>query len=457
MVASPFRLTAILAFAVLEFAAAGLAATAPPLPPAPPLVPSPFILVDLGTGAVLAERTADVRRYPASVTKLMTAYLTFEALADGRLRLTSPVVESAVALAEPPSKMGFSVGTVFTVDNALKMLIVKSANDVAVALGETISGSKPAFVAAMNAAAARLGMTQTRFQNPNGLHDDEHFSTARDLAVLAQHIWTDFPQFRELFAIPAIRSGKLVLRSENALLERYRGANGMKTGYTCAAGFNLVATATRGDQTLLVVVLAETSSRARTELAAGLLDQGFEGRVQALAPSLTEFRSPAGPGGPIDLHDMVCKRHAPLEGDTAVEATSLGPAQRVMEPVKVFTGGADPVRPSSTVAAPAKAADPARTAVAKKDVSSPAPPTAAVADPANVTPAAAGVASTNGPEAAGAAASKPLKVAGSVPIPRPKPSARAASPAGAAGTSGNSALAAPASRAPSGRGGIAGE
>lgn len=395
---------ALLTLAIAGGAHGASAATAPPLPPAPPLVPSPYILIDLTSGAVLAERSAEALRYPASLTKLMTAYLTFEALASGRLRPTSPVVESAAALAQPPSKMGFALGTVITVDNALKMLIVKSANDVAVALGETISGSKQAFVAEMNAAAVRLGMSQTRFENPNGLHDDSHVSTARDLAILGRAIWQTFPQYRDLFAIPAIKSGKAILRSENSLLERFDGANGMKTGYTCAAGFNLVASAARGERALLVVVLAEISSRARAELAAGLLDLGFAGRFSSAGAVLADFRSPAGTSAPIDLRDMVCKRHAPVELEAVAEALPLGPAVRVVEPVKVFTGGADPGRPGENVAAKVDA----RPAAGKADA----------------------VAVGTGSKAVTAAAAAAPSPSVGAPIPRPKPAGGARASAG---------------------------
>ena len=391
---------------LLALASNAAAATAPPLPPAPPVIPSPYIVVDIGAGTVLAERSADAVRYPASLTKLMTAYLAFEALAAGRLKLTSPVVESATALAEPPSKMGFAVGTVYTVDNALKMLIVKSANDVAVALGEAIAGSKPAFVVAMNDAARRLGMSQSHFENPNGLHDEGHVTTARDMAVLAARIWKDFPQYRDLFGIPAIRSGKQVLRSENPLLERYEGADGMKTGYTCAAGFNLVATATRGDRTLLVVVMAESSSRARAQLAVNLLDQGFNTGTQVRATSLKDFRSPSGFSGPVDLHDMVCKRHAPIEGAPGPgDPWPLGPPLRTAEPVKVFTGGAD--GESGRDPAPVKAAV-AAGIPSKKDAGG------AVAPPAKAVAAA-------------------TSAGGGAPVPRPKPAPPTPAAGGARG------------------------
>ncbi|HZP19827.1 MAG TPA: D-alanyl-D-alanine carboxypeptidase family protein, partial [Bauldia sp.] len=230
------RLTRVLAvLGILVAPGLALAATDPA-----------YIVVDAGTGMVLTEHDSGDLRFPASVTKLMTAYVAFSALKSGKLKLTSPVTVSANALAEPPSKMGFKVGTVMTLDNALKMMIVHSANDIAVAVAETVSGgSESRFIAQMNATARALGMNSTRYVNPNGLPDDSHVTTARDLAVLSRALWNDFPEYRDYFRIPAIKAGRRVLRSQNTLLERYRGSNGLKTGFTCAAGYNIVASATR--------------------------------------------------------------------------------------------------------------------------------------------------------------------------------------------------------------------
>ncbi len=236
---------------------------------------SAYILVDVRSGAVLDSRLSDRRWQPASLTKLMTAYLTFKALKAGSLSLSSPVKISAHALAQAPAKMGFKVGTVVNVDNALKMMLVKSANDIAMALAETIGGSESSFVAMMNAEARRLGMVSTHYDNPNGLPDDGQITTARDLAVLARALWLNFPEHRALFRIPAILAGRHVLRSENVLLERYHGANGMKTGFVCASGYNIVGAANRGGRQLMVVVLGAHSSKKRADTAAILLNRGF--------------------------------------------------------------------------------------------------------------------------------------------------------------------------------------
>jgi D-alanyl-D-alanine carboxypeptidase len=239
-----------------------------------------------------------------------------------------------------------------TLDNALKMMLVHSANDIAVAVGEAVGGSEDRFVAQMNATARALGMTGTHFENPNGLPNDQHITTARDLAVLSRGLWLEFPQYRQYLSIPAIKAGRRILRSQNILLDRYRGANGMKTGFTCAAGYNMVASATRSGRTLIVVVLGADSSNQRAETAAKLLNQGFAGGFSGSAGDLAGYRGEAPGGAPANLHDQVCKRHAPSEDDdTFLTGTSLDPPLAVAAPVVVTTGGADP-GPSTVAAAP---------------------------------------------------------------------------------------------------------
>jgi len=302
-----------------------------------------FIVVDAGKGVVLAHDQSDRRWPPASVTKVMTAYITFKALKSGQLKLTSPVVISAKAVGEPPSKMGYKAGTVVTVDNALKMMIVRSANDIAMALAETIGGSEANFVKLMNAEARRLGMNGTTFKNPNGLPAAGQYSTARDLAVLARAAWMQFPEYRDYFGITAIRAGNKVLRSYNTLLDHYRGANGMKTGFVCASGFNIVATATKNGRTLIAVVLGDSSATARAVTAAGLLDKGFNGALGGfLGQDLSKFRSQPSPAAPANLHEEICGKSRD-KGEAEVSVAALGPRFDVMEPVKVFTGGADAV------------------------------------------------------------------------------------------------------------------
>ncbi len=198
--------------------------------------------------------------------------------------------------------MGFKVGTVLNVDNALKMMLVKSANDIAMAVAETVGGSQAKFVARMNAEAARLGMASTHYDNPNGLPDNGQLTTARDLAVLASAILADFPEYASYFEIPAIKAGKRVLRSQNKLLEHYRGTTGMKTGFICASGYNIVASARRNGRTLVAVVLGAPSASDRNELAARLLDRGFAANDAALKPTSRDFSIDAH----VDSPRLIC-------------------------------------------------------------------------------------------------------------------------------------------------------
>jgi D-alanyl-D-alanine carboxypeptidase len=372
-----------------------------------------YIVVDAEAGTVLADRDADRLWQPASVTKLMTAYLAFDALKSGKLKPTSPIKISTNALNQAPSKMGFRVGTVLNVDNALKMMLVKSANDIAVAVAETVGGSESAFVAMMNREAQRLGMNATHFDNPNGLPDDSHLTTARDLAVLARAIWVDFPEQRSLFTIPAIIAGKRVLRSQNALLERYHGANGMKTGFVCASGYNMVASATRFGRTLMVVVVGATSSKERAETAATLLNQGFGNWFTASRPPLASFETSPAAAPAANMHDIVCGRHVKPEdeGDdpslAGVEATSaLEPRFEVMAPVPVYTGRADGYTGST---------DPA-VAVATPDVK---PASKTAKKTVTKAGATAGTVAAATPVAAVTAAPVAAKL--KVPVPKPRP------------------------------------
>ncbi len=238
-----------------------------------------YILVDARTGAVLDEQDATRKWYPASLTKMMTAYVTFKAIRDGKASLNSIVVQSANSIKEPPSKMGFKVGTQFTVETALKIILIKSANDIAVALGEAIGGSEPAFIDMMNAEARRLGMNDTVFVNPNGLPDNRQITTARDMAILAQALQRDFPQAQNYYNHPGIKFGKKTLRSANReFLMRVRGANGMKTGYICNSGYNVAASVTRNGRTLIAVVLGAASGLERIAFTRDLMDKGFRKR-----------------------------------------------------------------------------------------------------------------------------------------------------------------------------------
>jgi D-alanyl-D-alanine carboxypeptidase len=235
----------------------------------------PSLLFDAKTGQVIESENPFARWYPASLTKLMTTYVAFRAVEAGEVTLQSPVRVSRNAANEPPSKMGYPVGTILTLDNALKIIMVKSANDVATSIGESLAGSEEAFAARMNAESQRIGMTGSHWVNAHGLHHDLQYTTARDLGILASALRREFPQYASYFSIEGLSNGKQVIPSHNNLLGRFDGADGMKTGYTCPAGYNLVASATRDGRTLMAVVIGATSVKSRNEMAAGLLAKGF--------------------------------------------------------------------------------------------------------------------------------------------------------------------------------------
>jgi D-alanyl-D-alanine carboxypeptidase len=236
---------------------------------------NPRIIVDVKTGRVIAHQDAFKKWYGASLTKLMTAYVAFDALKSGRLRLDSVVTLSTKAASQPPSKMGFTPGTTMTLDNALKMMLVKSANDMAYAVGETVGGSMDRFVEMMNAEAAKLGMTSTHYINPNGLPGKGQYTTARDLAILTLRLKRDFPEYQGYFSLEGIDTGKRQYHNYNTLIGRFDGADGMKTGFICASGFNQIGSATRGGRTVIAVVLGSDSLAGRADDTANLLQQGL--------------------------------------------------------------------------------------------------------------------------------------------------------------------------------------
>jgi D-alanyl-D-alanine carboxypeptidase len=242
---------------------------------AKPAHAGPALLFDATSGQVLYAEDQDDSWYPASLTKIMTAYITFEAIKTGKLTLDQKITVSEAALAQPPSKIGLPVGAEMSVDVALQALIIKSANDVAVMLAEAISGSETAFIYKMNETAKRLGMTKTTFVNPNGLPAPDQSTTARDLARLARAVMRDYPQYANYWTMAEMRIGKIRLTTHNALLKTFEGADGLKTGFTCDSGFNVVASATRDNRRLVAVVLGEPNGQTRAIRAASLLEHGF--------------------------------------------------------------------------------------------------------------------------------------------------------------------------------------
>lgn len=235
----------------------------------------PTLLFEAQTGRVLYAEGHDDQWHPASLTKIMTAYLTFQALKAGKVTLETPITYSEAAHAQPPSKIGLPVGATISVDLALQSVIVKSANDIAVALAEAIGGSEAAFVGEMNQTARRLGMSRTVFRNPHGLPAAEQVTTARDLARLATAVVRDFPQYAHYWSQSQMQVANIKIVSHNGLFKTLEGVDGMKTGFICDSGYNIVASATRDGQRLMAVVLGEMSAAERNLRAQQLLEHGY--------------------------------------------------------------------------------------------------------------------------------------------------------------------------------------
>lgn len=253
--------------------------------------PYAAMVMDARTGEVLHSRNADTRLHPASLTKMMTLYIAFEAVERGEISLDHKVTISRNAASEPPSKLGLRTGQKIALRYLIRAAAVKSANDAATAIGEAISGSEAAFARRMNRTAKALGMTRSTFKNAHGLTEGGHLSTARDMTILGRHVLYDYPQYYNLFSrASANTTVKTVYNTNRRLLASYRGADGIKTGYTRAAGFNLVASAQRGNERVIATVFGGTSSASRNAQVAKLLDMGFR-----RAPSNAPLREPGGP------------------------------------------------------------------------------------------------------------------------------------------------------------------
>jgi D-alanyl-D-alanine carboxypeptidase len=297
------------------------------------------LVVDADSGKVLHAEHATYPWYPASTSKLMTMYLTLKAVKDGRLTMDSLLTVSPNAVAQAPSKMGFAAGTQVTVDNALKMMMVKSANDMAVVLAEGVAGSIEKFADEMNAASKRLGMTQSSWVNPNGLPADEQITSARDMAILARAILRELPEYESYWHIPAIRFGRRIMRNTNGLIGRYPDADGMKTGFICASGFNVVATATRNGRKLIVVIFGARSGMVRSEKAAQLFEKGFNsGGLSWLMPSLgtVDALQPVA-AAPPNLRDEMCGRHRKRPASEEEDSESVQASSDV-DPSSAYAG-----------------------------------------------------------------------------------------------------------------------
>jgi len=278
IVAAALAAAAAMPFAARAAPAArpAAAASAVTAQPAPTIAARAYLLLDFASGTAIVEQSADERREPASLTKLMTAYLTFAALREGKIMPSQSVPVSAAAWHAEGSRMFIEPRRAVSVDELLRGMVVQSGNDASIALAELVEGSEAAFVARMNAEAKRMGLANTNFINVTGLSQAEHYSTARDLSTLAAALIRDYPDYYKLYSIKEFRYNNITQPNRNRLLWVDPYVDGMKTGHTEAAGWCLIASAKRGERRQIAVVLGAASDAARANEAEKLLNYGFQ-------------------------------------------------------------------------------------------------------------------------------------------------------------------------------------
>jgi D-alanyl-D-alanine carboxypeptidase len=349
---------------------------------APRVSAAPYaaMVMDARSGEIFHADNADTRLHPASLTKMMTLYIAFQAVARGEISLDTEVRISDLAAGEPPSRLGLRAGQTIRLRYLLRAAAVKSANDAATAIGEALAGSESAFAARMNATAAAMGMDNTRFANMHGLTQDGHFSTAHDMTILGRHLIYDFPQYYNLFSRRVADAGVAEVANTNRrFLDAYPGADGIKTGFTNAAGYNLVASAERGTVRIIATVFGGTSTANRNARIAELLDLGFaeaRANVAFRAPGEVAYYQNSSPSpSPEPANDNAAPSDAiaaartvrvtgrvessirpvarpALTGDALVAAVSADVIESVLaEALQIAAPGAEPAAPQVSFAA----------------------------------------------------------------------------------------------------------
>jgi D-alanyl-D-alanine carboxypeptidase len=366
------------------------------------------LVVDANTGRVIYQRSADERRFPASLAKLMTLYLLFEQLEQGRLTLTTRIRFSANAAGQPPSNLEMEEGAEIAVIDAIKALIVKSANDVAVAVAEHIAGSEERFASLMTRKARELGMTATVFHNASGLPNAEQVTTARDMITLALRLHDQFPKHYPLFATRTFSWGSETFRNHNTLLFRYEGLEGMKTGYIRASGFNLVASARRGKKHLVAAYFGGKTAALRNAAVRTHLDAGFakasERRTRPVGPLPVALAKAAPPAAeptkvvppPEPKASPAPIAAVPVPQPAVRPSLAAVPGVELMRVRPVLAAGASPASeetpPPANIEDLLKRPAPLATAAAppesqpQEGVSAPAAKAATVAEPARAAP-----------------------------------------------------------------------
>ncbi len=301
--------------------------------PTPQALAAPFaaIVMDARSGEVLYEKNADTRLHPASLTKMMTLYVVFQEIEAGRLHLDDKVTVTKHAAAQPPSRLGLKAGQKIAVRYLIRAAAVKSANDAATALGDHIGGTEAAFAKRMTKTARALGMSNTTFKNANGLTAEGHLSTARDMNILGRHLFYDFPQYYNIFSRRTADAGIAKVQNTNTrFLDGYEGADGIKTGYTVAAGFNLTASAQRGKKRIIATVFGGTSTAARNAKMMELMDLGF-------GAARNNVREKVPEAAPVPEEALVAEAPAPVdvpdvEGGAAKTIRVSGEVTRSLRP-----------------------------------------------------------------------------------------------------------------------------
>ncbi|WP_431303269.1 serine hydrolase [Sediminicoccus sp. BL-A-41-H5] len=286
------------------------------------------LVVEARNGQVLSAANADETRHPASLTKMMTLYMLFEAMRDGRLNLGTPIRVSAEAASRPPSKLGVPAGGSISTETAILALVTRSANDIAAAVGEALAGDEDAFARAMTMRARSLGMTRTTFRNASGLPDPEQVTTARDMALLGRRLIADFPDHYHYFSVQYFAHGNRMIRNHNGMLRDYPGTDGIKTGFINASGFNIVTSAQREGVRLVGVVFGGSSWPQRNNHMAELLDDGFQRMgvrsvpvMASAAPRVVAGRDPTVGPGPRRVRVQTATRPA-TQGQPRVQNVS---------------------------------------------------------------------------------------------------------------------------------------
>ena len=307
--------------------------------------PYAAIVIDARTGETLYSKNADTRLHPASLTKMMTLYITFGEIRSGRLSLDTMITVSKHAAAEPPSRLGLRAGQKIALRYLIRAAAVKSANDAAAAIGDAIGGSTAGFAKKMNRTAKSLGMNDSTFRNANGLTASGHMSTARDMTTLGRHLFYDFPEFYNIFSRRSTDAGMAQVASTNRkFLDAYKGADGIKTGYTVPAGFNLTASAERGNVRIIATIFGGQSTAQRNSKMAELLDLGF-----AKAPSNARVAKPEMPAS--DAEDaLIASASLPDEDEAELDGEAGGSAKTIRLIMAVATSPRPKTRPGITVA-----------------------------------------------------------------------------------------------------------